>query len=236
MPNVNANLPMWSSAYWSQAERDTRQEEADRKDAERRLLEAVTLQKLVNEGRITEQQAQDAAATSRQQADIEFKKKALADSEEADWNRIMYQEGSRSKLQTNLLERELRDKELAYALREKENEIAGAGHYIRAYGTYGVPEADPAWPTLRRRLLGNEFNTAIPPGLTVPKPAGTKQPIANLRVNTGVMPRSDSSAPPVPAPTGPAPSPDAKLAPTSADMKLYEDWQNLQRKLNPSPK
>lgn len=158
MADVNANLPMWSGAFWSQAERDRRREADDEKQYQRRLNEQIILQKLVNEGAITKQQAADAAANLRNTEDnkaaMERQKAANAaaieqtgmDTRSREWialQRDMAEEDLRMKLQAG----ELGEKAATRGLREEENKTAKLNAVVRAVaGTEGLSKDDPIRP------------------------------------------------------------------------------------------
>lgn len=244
MANVNSNLPIWSKAFWNLSERDARQDAADAKESQRRLMEGIILQELVNQGRITEQQAADTAAASRQKTELAARAKEAELDRDFRWNSQMLTGGMREQEATadrNLrkweAEQNLEQQKGILAQRAAEDKTAGAGHMLRAvYGSMGGAEVtDPVIRSLAERI-GISYDSQ--PTIVNPanKAAGKPAPVPTVnirRAQAGTPPpgetaRTNSSAPALPAPTGPAPS---ITTPQSPDDRLKEEWMLMQKRL-----
>ena len=236
MADVNANLPMWSGAFWSQAERDRRREADEEKQYQRRLNEQIILQKLVNEGAITKQQAADAAANLRNKEDNEAamarQKTANAaameqtgmDTRSREWIALQ-KDLAEADLRMKLQEGDLAEKAATRGIRVEENEANKLNALVRATaGTEGLSQDDPIRPfvmqkagvpaetieAIRQKRL--EEKTSKPSwlgNLLGGKPAAAKSagPIGRVTVGNS-MPTDNKprQETPPPAPTGPAPA------------------------------
>ena len=163
MADVNANLPMWSGAFWSQAERDRRREADEEKQYQRRLNEQIILQKLVNEGAITKQQAADAAANLRNTEDnkaaMERQKAALAaateqtgmDTRSREWIALQ-KDLAEADLRMKLQEGDLAEKAATRGIRVGELEANKLNALVRATaGTEGLSQDDPIRPFVMQK-------------------------------------------------------------------------------------
>lgn len=261
MADVNANLPMWSGAFWSQAERDRRREADEEKQYQRRLNEQIILQKLVNEGAITKQQAADAAANIRNTED----NKAAMERQKVSDAAAMERQGSAnrshewSQMQKDMAEEELRlrlqegdlaEKAATRGIRAEEDKTAKLNAVVRAVaGNQGLSSTDPIMPWILESsgvspsVLESYKNKAAEKDAPKPgflsglfggstKPANAKAaPIARVTVG-GSMPSENKTRQeaPLPAPTGPAPSPASNtLQPQGPSLPIESFLKELQR-------